>query len=259
MKAPLVAAAALLAACSSQIQSGLDESQANEVESVLSRHGVAAKKVREGGKDARFAVSVPSEQASAAIQILGDNDLPRQKAAGFGEVFGKGSMVPTATEEKALFLYALSGEIARTLETIDGVVTARIHVVPGAPARFGQPATKARASVLLKVVAGRTEALKARRGEVQAAVAGSVDGLDTDQVAVMITEAAAPPAVTAPEVRSENTYRALLVAAAAVIGVLALALVVAALRVRRLRHRPATPARAAPTGGTNVRPAARAA
>ena len=229
--------AVVLQGCSAQIQSGIDEMSANEVETVLVQHGLSARKVREGGRDGKFAVSVPPEQATAAIQLLRDNDLPHTKAPGFGEIFGKGSMVPTATEERAMFLYALGGEISRTLETVDGVVSARVHVVPGTPSRFGQPATRARAAVLLKVSPGRAQATREHRPDIQALVAGSVDGLDTDQVAVMVTEIGTPPEVATSIPRTEGFYRILLIAAAAVIGILAVALVLASLRGRAVRKR----------------------
>jgi type III secretion protein J len=244
MKRFLLGLVALLSGCAAQIQSGLDEVSANEVETVLVEHGLSAKKIREGGRDAKFAISVPAEQATAAIQLLRDNDLPHTKAPGFGEIFGKGSMVPTATEEKAMFLYALSGEISRTLETVEGVVSARVHVVPAAPSRFGQPPAQARAAVLIKVGPGKTQAMRDRRQEIQLLVAGSVDGLDANQVAVMVTETGTPPEVTIATPRSENFYRVLLVSAAAVIGILAMALLLAALRVRKLRESAKAPVKA---------------
>ncbi len=259
MKRFLFGFAVLVSGCSAQIQSGLDEVSANEVETVLVEHGLSAKKVHEGGRDGKFAISVPTEQATAAIQLLRDNDLPHAKAPGFGEIFGKGSMVPTATEERAMFLYALSGEISRTLETVENVVSARVHVGPAAPARFGQPPSKARAAVLLKVGPGKAEATRARRQEIQALVAGSVDGLDVDQVSVMVTETGAPPEVAPQIPRSESFYRVLLIGAAAVIGVLAIALLVASLRVRKLRQKTkvaAKPQSAVTTNPSASRPAA---
>lgn len=241
--------------CDETVRSGLDEGAANEIEAVLSEHGIAVRKSREGGKEPTYAVRVPREAVGTAVRILRDNDLPRAQPAGFGDVFGKGSMVPTATEERALFVHALSGEIARTLATLDGVASARVHVVPAAPPRLGQAPARARASVLVKARPGRGTEVKGRGREIQALVAGSVDGLEPDQVSVMLSEIVAPPPVAAPG--PAQPYRELLVAAGGVIAVLALALVVAALRVRGARRPVPAAAPARPVG--TPRPAARAA
>ena len=56
---------------------------------------------------------------------------PRQD--GFGEIFGKGSLVPTPTEERALYVEALSGELARTLESVEGVTSARVGGIAREP------------------------------------------------------------------------------------------------------------------------------
>jgi type III secretion protein J len=239
MKAKLAMAfALLLAGCQQKIQHDLDEAQANEIEALLGQAGIEAAKNRQAGRDAKWAISVPADRTAAAIRLLSDHDLPRKRAPGFAEVFGKGSMVPTAVEESALFLHALSGELAQTLSTLDGVAHARVHVVsaPASPqSAFRQP-VKPRAAVLLKARPGRAAALELRRAELQGLVAGSVEGLAPENVAVMITEVPPAPAVPVP-LEASGSRRWPLAVAALVAALLASGLVLALLYVRRLRAR----------------------
>ena len=128
MPRALAAAAALaLAGCAGEeVLHGLDEPQANEVLVALDEGGIRGTKAREDGVDAGWTVSVPGADASSAQRVLSERALPRARPAGFGEVFAKGSMIPTPTEEHALYLHALAGELARSVEAIEGVVEARV-------------------------------------------------------------------------------------------------------------------------------------
>lgn len=233
MKKLILAAALLLSACSTKIQHGLAERDADEIQAVLGDHGINATPVPEG-KD-KWALEVPQSSASEAVRILRDNNLPRQQAPGFAEVFGQGSMVPTATEERAKLIQALSGENARLLQGLDGVIAAKVIVVPEAKASaFGQ-LEPARASVLLKVAGPKADALQARKVEIQQLVAGSVPGLTPEHVALMVEPVVVEARPTIVEHRDRSA--ALLVASVAgvLLALLAAGLIVAVLRARKLR------------------------
>lgn len=226
----------VLCSCRQTIQHGLDEVQANEIETLLHEAGIDARKARDAGRDPRWAIEVREEDAAAALKLLNDHGLPRERAPGFGEVFGKGSIVPTAIEENALFLHALSGELSRTLSSLDGVVSARVHVVaaPAGPPSSLRPPPRPRASVLLKVRAARLDALSAQKAEIQALVAGSVDGLAQESVSVMLSALPRAPAVGHARTRAPLALP--LVLAGALVAALSGALALAFLRARRLRR-----------------------
>ncbi|MGI5863314.1 MAG: secretion protein [Myxococcales bacterium] len=238
MKRVVVIAFVVLGGCEQKIQHDLDEMQANEIEALLHEAGVEARKVRGGGRDAKWTIAVPAGSTTAAIKLLDDHDLPRKQAPGFAEVFGKGSMVPTATEENALYIHALAGELSQTLTALEGVVNARVHIVAApASAHSGfRRETQPRASVLLKAKNGKAEALTARRGEIQALVAGSVEGLSPESVAVMVSELPPAPVPSAAS-PSTRTARWPLVLAAVLVALLSIALAFALLHLRRLRQR----------------------
>src|SRR4029079_8098004 len=89
--------------------------------------------------------------AVRALELLRAAGLPRGQRTGFAEVYGQPSLVPTATEERARYVEALSGEIERTLETVDGVVSARVHLVlEESDPLDGKSRVPAQAAVLLK-------------------------------------------------------------------------------------------------------------
>ena len=184
--------------CSLPIQHGLDETAANEILTSLERAGISASKSRD--EEGVFAVVVARADALRAMELMRSLGLPRGPRAGFGEIYKQPSLMPTPTEERARYAEALAGEIARTLETVEGVVSARVHLVlpePDPLATDGKPRVAAQAAVLLKARAGRPVPIGER--DVQKLVAGSVPGLDLSAVAVVVT-----PALELPATRSVN-------------------------------------------------------
>jgi type III secretion protein J len=234
--AALSLAAALAGCAGEEILHGLREPQANEVLVALDQAGIRAEKTREDGAEAGWTVSVPAPDAGRAHRVLAERSLPRARPAGFGEVFSKGSMVPTPTEEHALYLHALGGELARSVEAIDGVVEARVHLgLPQPdPLRPGDRPPP-RAAVLVKCRAPACPAVRALEAGIRALVAGAADGLDPAAVSVVVAEGAGPPPPAAPPRRRS----VLLVALAAAAAVAAAAAALGGLRARARRERAA--------------------
>jgi type III secretion protein J len=248
MRAPV--AAVLLACslgCSSvELQHGLDERQANQILLTLDQAGIAADKEKEdSGREATFKIRVGRADAAQAWSVLKAHELPRERPKGLLEIFGQPSLIPTVTQERALHLGALSGELARTLETIDGVLTARVHIsLPeDNPLRDGEQRLRPAASVLIKARAGTA----LNEDDVRRLVAGSVDGLDPTKVSVVATMSPPTPRGLSTEFATLGPFRvarssrpALLVTLATglllMLG-LALLLAVVALRAARALRR----------------------
>lgn len=244
-----VLAAALLG-CSVSVQHGLDEAAANEVVTALERAGIGAEKVRDdearGATSALFVVRVAQADAVRALELLRSLGLPRGQRSGFAQVYKQPSLVPTATEERARYVEALAGEVERTLESVEDVVSARVHLVLSETdplAVDGKPRVPARASVLLKVKIGATPL---KEPEVQRLVAGSVPGLEPPAVAVVLTAAPAGPderqaalAALGPlrmTAASRTLVLGALVGALALVGVLAIVLIMTARRLAALQR-----------------------
>lgn len=218
-------------ACQTRVLRGLEEREANEAQSALLDQGLEASKVLEPGKRPTWAIDVPAAKAAEATRALSMLGLPRPKSKGFLDVFGKGSLVPTPLEERALFVEALSGEIAQTLGEVEGVVAARVHLVPAQAERPGQVPIRARASALLRVRAKDASRLAKNQDAIRRLVAGSVDGLSPEEVTLLIDEvgAARPQEMPAARASSES--------AAAALWCSLVALLAAALTLLVMRHR----------------------
>ena len=176
-----------LCACSEQIQQGLDERQANEVQTVLLEQGIDARKMATSGKKPTWAIEVPRDQASDAIRILNQEQLPRPKPPELAE---SNSLVPTPAEERNRLMARLSVEISQTLEAVDGVISARVHVVvPPAP-RLGQPPGPSKASVFLRVRKDHAARLSAMKSDLRSLVAGGVENLKPEDVSLVVSEVA---------------------------------------------------------------------
>ena len=181
-----------LVACSQAINHGLSEDQANEIQVVLERNGIqASKAAEEGGETVAYSISVPKRDAARAMQILRENDLPQQQAKGFNEVFAKTSLIPTAMEEKALYLQAVCGELAKTIEAINGVVDARVHVVlPESDVlkQELQGPTTPKAAVLIKYKVRRNGEMPYKPDDIRQLVANSVEALKSSDVTVVSSQ-----------------------------------------------------------------------
>ena len=227
-----------LAGCSTSVLHGIDERSANEATAALERAGIGAEKVPDdtmGGAaaGATFTIRVTGGDASRAVDLLHALGLPRQPRRGYAETYGQPSLIPTPSEERARYLNATAGEIEKTLETIDGVVSARVHLAleeRDPLALDDKPREGSRAAVLLKA---RPGAAPVAERDVQKLVAGSVAGLEPEAVGVVVTAAVEPQeaghASLAPLGPLRITAGTRPVLIAVLIGALALLAVLAAL------------------------------
>jgi type III secretion protein J len=186
-------AVGFMSACSQELSHGLTEEQANEMVVTLSNNGINATKVLVPGEVPSFTLTVPKRDSTRAWEILQSNHLPKPPSKGFGEVFAKTSLIPTAMEEKAMYMQAVTGELEKTMMTITGVVDARVHVVlPESDVlkQELQGPTLTKAAVLLKYKADRNGGIPFKEEDIKNLVANSIEGLKASDVAVVATEVA---------------------------------------------------------------------
>ncbi len=175
----------MLAACKTELYSNLDEREANEMLGVLMERGVPASKSTLG--EANFSISVASEDVQEALNILDAQGLPKRDRQSIGQVFAKSGIVSSPFEERVRYVYALGEEVAQTLQQIDGVLVARVHIVmPEAP-ELGQDVKPASAAVFIKQKLGYD--LDFLMPQIRRLVANSIEGLLYEEVTVVLVEA----------------------------------------------------------------------
>lgn len=118
-----------LSGCKVEVYKGLTEEQVNEMVATLIYRGIDADKASAGKEG--FSLFVAEEQLIRALEILKKNALPRENYVSIGEVFSGQGMISSQSEERARLAFAISQELANTFSRIDGVLTTRVHVVPG--------------------------------------------------------------------------------------------------------------------------------
>ena len=163
-------AALMLAGCKTEVYRGLTETQANAMMAVLLKNG--------------YSIAVESDRVTQTLELMRENNLPRSEFDTMGNVFAAKGMISSATEEKARMTYALSQELSDTFSRIDGVLTARVHVVLQTEDLATGKTTPASAAVFLRHTPdSQAPGLIARIREL---AANAVPGLSPDRVSVML-------------------------------------------------------------------------
>ena len=126
-------------------------------------------------------ILVPADQVTKLRMALAQDNLP---AAGVGyEIFDKSDTFgTTAFVQNINHQRALEGELSRSMQTIDGIQGARVHLVVPERQIFSRDDQQPSASVVLKT-SGKLD-----RGQVRAVqhmVAAAVSGLAADRVAIV--------------------------------------------------------------------------
>jgi type III secretion protein J len=187
--AALCAATLLLGACSNQeLYSQLSERQANEMVAALRSAGIDAEKQSQEG---HFSVLTARGDFANAVRTLNAQGYPRESFDSMGKVFKREGFVSSPLEERARLMFAMSQEISNTIANIDGVVTARVHLVVPERNPLVDKVQPAAAAVFIKHRADRD--LSSQVTQIKALVVNSIEGLSYDNVTVALFPAEAMP------------------------------------------------------------------
>lgn len=135
-----------LAACKTDLYTGLDERQVNEMTAVLLTEGIEASRVQ---RDDTFALQIERQDMTNAVAVLSRAGLPRDNFTSLGDVFSTDKMVSTPFEERARFMYAMNQELAESITQIGGVTSARVHIMLPESSPLDRNPEAARASVFI--------------------------------------------------------------------------------------------------------------
>lgn len=195
--AAVLVGALLLAGCETELYKGLDEREANLMVATLVERGIPA--TREADKAGKMTVFVDQDRFAEAVKALNDAGLPRERFANMGEVFKRDGLVASPVQERAQMVYALSEELSRTISEIDGVLSARVHVVLPDNDPLKRDFAPSSASVFVRY--DPSMQINDLLPQIKTLVANGIAGLSYDKVSVTPV-AAAPqsrgPAESAP-------------------------------------------------------------
>lgn len=162
------------------IYTGLSAQDVSRITAALAEAGISF-----DVNEQRSAVMVPFGQTARARSLLAQKGLPNSSRAGY-ELFDQmGSIGLTSFMQEVTRVRALEGEIARTIQALDGVGAARVHLVLADPGSFRRERRDPSASVLLRLdERWQNSAAQA----VRHIVAAAVPGMKIEQVNVAATD-----------------------------------------------------------------------
>ncbi|QCC78160.1 flagellar M-ring protein FliF [Nocardioides daphniae] len=162
----------------SPLYSQMSSEDAAAVIEELTAKGVPHKLSADGNS-----VLVPKEQVHETRIALSGEGLPANSSGDGYSLLDEQSLSTSQFQEQTSFKRAMEGELASTIEAIDGVNTAVVHLAMPAKQVFAKEQDPTTASVLVDTQAGKSFT----PDQVQAVVhlvASSVDGLAPEKVTV---------------------------------------------------------------------------
>jgi len=158
---------------------GLDDAEVAQVVDGLTAERIEYQ-LGEGGS----AILVPSSRVHEARMRMASRGLPSGSTPGF-ELFDQGKFGVTDFVQKVNYSRALQGELARTIEQVEGVEKARIQLaIPERRTLLRKDDRRPTASIVTRLRAGWDLDASQVRGIVHL-VASSVEGLDVSQVTLV--------------------------------------------------------------------------
>ena len=175
-----------LAGCKALLYSNLEESEANKIVAELSTNGIVAEKIIDS-RSGLAGIKVNRADFSRSVRILESAGLPMKSFVTVDQVFTGDGLVTTPTEERARLRYAIGEELARSISELDGILSARVHIVmpeeSRVPTRTGREKSRSKASVLIR---RRSEVqLEHLSAKIKHFVSNSVEDLEYQDVAVI--------------------------------------------------------------------------
>jgi len=159
------------------LYTGLEQIDLNQVNVALAEMNIDF----EVGADGK-SVQVPVGMTSKARLMLAERGLPNSSNAGYELFDNVGSLGLTSFMQEVTRVRALEGEIARTIQQIDGVAAARVHIVMPDVGNFRHGDQKPTASVMIRAASATARKATA---SIRHLVAASIPGLDVEDVTIL--------------------------------------------------------------------------
>lgn len=128
-------------------------------------------------------ISVPNDRVTEMRLQIAASGILSGNHVGF-DIFDRSGFGATDFTQKVNYQRAIEGELARTLEGMDEVEAARVHITAPRDSVFIDKTEPAKASVVLRMRAGR-DLSRERTEAVVNLIASGVEGLDPKNISVM--------------------------------------------------------------------------
>jgi flagellar M-ring protein FliF len=161
------------------IYSNLSVTSASAIEATLTNAGFRVMVSEDGSS-----VSVPRADGARARMALAETGVPVDGDPGWELFDEKSGLAMNSFLQKINRVRAMEGELARSIQTLDGISSARVHLVLPDREPFSREAPSPRGSVILRSVAGRAITRK-QAIAVRTLVASSVPELEISRVTVL--------------------------------------------------------------------------
>ena len=162
------------------LYAGLDRQDVTNIGSALTEAGIPFDVTSDG-----TSVKVGYSETARARMLLAEKGLPHSTNSGY-ELYDKlGSLGLTSFMQDVTRVRAMEGELARTIQTMNGIRAARVHIVLPDEGSFRRARQPPSASVMI-----RTDSISdSRTGQaIRHLVAAAVPGMTIDQVTVLNTD-----------------------------------------------------------------------
>ena len=187
------------------------------------------------GEEGTWNVQIDGSRFADAANLCERLGLPRKQYKGVGEVFKKTGMVSSPTEERIRFMDALAQDLSRTISEIDGVISARVHIVLPNNDPFAKNALPSSAAVAIR---HRSDCdLEDHIPEIKNLVMNAIEGVDYDKITVTLFKVIVAPkdaitgeSASSPKI-SDDMMRILVTANASLAVLLAVVLVLVIMRL----------------------------
>ncbi|WP_422073996.1 flagellar basal-body MS-ring/collar protein FliF [Sulfitobacter geojensis] len=161
------------------IYSNLSVTSASAIEATLTNAGFRVMVSEDGSS-----VSVPRSDGARARMALAETGVQVDGDPGWELFDEKSGLAMNSFLQKINRVRAMEGELARSIQTLDGISSARVHLVLPDREPFSREAPSPRGSVILRSGAGRAITRK-QAIAVRTLVASSVPELEISRVAVL--------------------------------------------------------------------------
>lgn len=199
----------LLAGCAGNqsIVNNIDEREANEIVVFLASKGIVAQKIAAtstavggGGATDMFNIAVDAKQTTDAMALLNRYGLPRRKGTNLLTLFAGGGLMSSDREETIRYQAGLAEELRNTIRKIDGVLDADVQIsFPPAETAPGVTPPKTTAAVYIKHQGIMEDPNSHLEVKIKRLLAGSINGLQFDDVSVISDRSRLADIVLQPE------------------------------------------------------------